>query len=510
MNKKNIWSLIIICIILFAFISVDWEANSIHANGFETIQKILYASITPSLSVIPKALSAAVVTIVYAITGLSIAILFGFSISLVAAGLITPLKKLNRLAMSLLVGMRAIHELVWALFFVASIGLKPLSAVLAIAIPYGGMLGKVYTNIWADVDGHKIAALKQTGASQMQIICFGYIPEAYGHLTSYTLYRLECAIRSSSILSFVGLGGLGLKIQLSLGDLKYHETFTYVYTLVLVVLVIDIWGNLHRKNKHKDKITGKIMMCSIGIAWFYVGFIDRAFFDSIFTLKNFNYSMTFIKQLLGIHHASPAFFDFSEIKTVIQLSIETLQMSILAITLSSIGMILTAIFATRQYSKYIVYFVLRASYLLSRAIPELIWAMIIIFVVKPGIWAGALALAIHNYGILSKLCAEVIEDLDEKPLMNLRSSGASQLQLLLFGVIPSSITKIIGYIIYRWEIILRTTLVVGFIGAGGLGYYFKINMSWFHYTHVTLVLICYFILVKFTDIIGSKLTRLYT
>src|SRR5699024_5760880 len=101
----------------------------------------------------------------------------------------------------------------------------------------------------------------------------------------------------------------------------------------------------------------------------------------------------------------------------------TLQMSIMAIGFSTIGMILTVVPASRRVAdgsitmnkkwyNSIIYFLTKVVYLFSRAIPELIWAMIVIFVFKPGILPGAIALSLHNFGILGKLCAEVIDDLD--------------------------------------------------------------------------------------------------
>jgi phosphonate transport system permease protein len=185
-------------------------------------------------------------------------------------------------------------------------------------------------------------------------------------------------------------------------------------------------------------------------------------------------------------------------------------MSLVGISIALLGMITTVIAATKQYSNPIVYFITRSLYLITRAIPELIWAMLLVFIFKPGLWAGALALGLHNLGILSKLCAEVIESMEQKPLQLLKQSGANKNQLLIYGVIPSVYKRFISYIIYRWEIILRTTIVVGIVGAGGLGYYFKLHFSFFHYTHITLVIIIYLILVRFADYLSHQLNKLYS
>jgi phosphonate transport system permease protein len=181
-------------------------------------------------------------------------------------------------------------------------------------------------------------------------------------------------------------------------------------------------------------------------------------------------------------------------------------------------MIITVIPATRTVAngtltlssgvyKWVLFGVIRLIYIFTRAVPELIYAMMIIFILKPGILPGAIALALHNFGILGKLCAEVIEDIDLRPIRSLASSGAGRIQILFYGIIPTVMPKFITYIMYRWEVIIRTTIVVGFVGAGGLGQEFKVSMSWFHYSNVTLILICYILLVLLVDLISIGLRK---
>lgn len=239
---------------------------------------------------------------------------------------------------------------------------------------------------------------------------------------------------------------------------------------------------------------------------------------SNFSYENYNYAKDFLKNLLGINQ-SKAYLNISYIKDALLLTYDTLKMSILAIGFASILVFITVFPAAhnvasgalgiggRWYNK-LLFSVIRTIYIFSRAIPELIWAMIIIFIFKPGILPGAIALALHNFGILGKLCAESIEDLKLDPIKNLSTTGANSIEQLFYGIIPSIMKKFITYIIYRWEVILRTTIVVGFVGAGGLGQEFKLSMSFFHYTEVTLLLICYIVLVWFADIVSDKIREL--
>ena len=106
---------------------------------------------------------------------------------------------------------RSIHELVWAVIFVAAFGFSSLAAILAIAIPYGGILGRIYGERLADVPEEPLRALRASGASPLTVLIYGRIPMALPDLLSYTFYRFECAIRAAAIMSFVGIRGLGFE-----------------------------------------------------------------------------------------------------------------------------------------------------------------------------------------------------------------------------------------------------------------------------------------------------------
>ena len=134
--------------------------------------------------------------------------------------------------------------------------------------------------------------------------------------------------------------------------------------------------------------------------------------------------------------------------------------------------------------------------------------MIVIFAFAPGVLPGAIALGLHNVGILGKLSAEVVENLDPRPARALRASGAGTIQMLIYGILPQALPQFMTYLLYRWEVVIRTTIVVGLVSAGGLGREFRLDMSFFRYTDVTLLLIWYLILVVFVDVVSMGLRRL--
>ena len=133
--------------------------------------------------------------------------------------------------------------------------------------------------------------------------------------------------------------------------------------------------------------------------------------------------------------------------------------------------------------------------------------MLIVFFLSPGIIPGALALGIHNLGIVGRLTSEVVENLDPAPARALRAAGASSPKVLLYGVFPQALPMFLTFLMYRWEVVIRTTVVVGFLNAGGLGREFRLRMSWFHYDDVALLLVWYLLLVIAVDLLSAQLRR---
>ena len=147
----------------------------------------------------------------------------------------------------LLIVLRSVPELVWALVFVRVVGLGPTAGVLAIALTYSGMLGKVYAEILESGETHATTTLLRNGAGRLQAFFYGLLPTNGAELTSYTVYRWECAIRSSAVLGFVGAGGLGQQLITSLKMFNGAEVSTILLVFIALVWMAD-WasGQLRR------------------------------------------------------------------------------------------------------------------------------------------------------------------------------------------------------------------------------------------------------------------------
>lgn len=283
-------------------------------------------------------------------------------------------------------------------------------------------------------------------------------------------------------------GAMGRFGSLSVVSLVRRRPFFVVSTLLVVGLIAASWVRVLGENG-----SGPGLLSSE--AW------QRAW--------------NFLRQLAGSGEAgTPAFLDWESWRGALRLAGDTLVMSVLAAGLAAGGVLATVAFGASNLAgrgsvagRGLVV-ATRGVYLITRAVPELVWALIVVFVVSAGVLAGAVALAIHNFGVLGRLGAEIVEDIDPAPVESLRISGAGRIQLLVYGVLPQVIPQFVTFLLYRWEVIIRTSVVVGLVAAAGLGYQFRLDLSFFRYTDVALLLIVYVLLVWAADLASIGLRRL--
>ena len=188
-------------------------------------------------------------TVAIATAGMTLALLLAVPLTLLSTralsisgltGKMATLPFIFRTALRwLLIVLRSVPELVWALVFVRVVGLGPTAGVLAIALTYGGMLGKVYGEILESGDADATRALMRNGSSRLQAFFYGLLPQNAAEITSYTVYRWECAIRSSVVLGFVGAGGLGQEMDNSMKMFKGSEVATMLIVFILLVALAD-------------------------------------------------------------------------------------------------------------------------------------------------------------------------------------------------------------------------------------------------------------------------------
>jgi phosphonate transport system permease protein len=196
-------------------------------------------------------------TVAMATAGLTLALLLAVPLSFLSVRVLSLSALTGKMAFFpsvlrqfvrwVLILLRSVPELVWALVFVRVVGLGPTSGVLAIALTYGGMLGKVYADILESSDTHATTSLMRNGSGRLQAFFYGLLPQNAGELTSYTVYRWECAIRSSAVLGFVGAGGLGQLMDSSMKMFNGSEVAAILLVFMTLVWLADRMSTALRK-----------------------------------------------------------------------------------------------------------------------------------------------------------------------------------------------------------------------------------------------------------------------
>ena len=188
--------------------------------------------------------------------------------------------------------------------------------------------------------------------------------------------------------------------------------------------------------------------------------------------------------------------DFSKIGMVWWPALETIDLGIFGTVGGVIMALPLAVLAAANVtpSRYF-YYVARGLIGFARAVPDLVWALLFVTAVGLGPFPGALALSVHSIGMLGRLFAETIEHMDMAPIDALTLTGARRVQVFTHGIVPSILPSLLGIALYRLDENIRSSLVLGFVGAGGIGFELLLAMSLFQYQLVSLLLIVTFVIV---------------
>jgi phosphonate transport system permease protein len=420
---------------------------------------------------------------------------------------------------------RGIHEVIWGLFLLNILGIDPLVAVLAIGIPFGAVTAKVYSEILDETDRHAYSALRAAGAGRLSAFAYGLLPEAMPDLISYGFYRFECAIRAAAILGLVGAGGLGFQIALSFQSLHYDEMWTFLYALIALSGAADLWSSLVRGRgkpsgaaativrPRRDRVLTASVAAAVALAGFSAWWIKL----NPTTLG----SPRTLHLLAGVvGQAFPPTLGGQTIGGLIRLSADTLAMSVLAgafAFVAALGLAYPAAWIgqarsspARRGLRVFRVALTRLVLLVCRAIPPPVWALIFLFVLFPGILPGALALGVYNAGVVGRLCAEAAENVAGRPAQALQACGVPAAQTFLYATLPATFGRFVSYAFYRWEVAVRETIVVGVVGAGGLGLLLKQQLAGFDYAAVITTLIALIILTLLVDLASAAARRALT
>ena len=250
------WQLILAVVAVVIAYRWGLEGTQVDAGefvaGLPSIWNFLVRLMPPTLEMItwtvpftevatqaPAVLFSIIETLQMAVIGTSLAIVLALPFGLLAARNTSPHPWLYQATRLFLNANRAIPEIIFALIFVAAVGLGPFGGVMALAVGSGGSLSKIYAESIEAIDPQQVLAVRATGGSQLQVFLYSVIPQALPLMASYSLLFFEHNVRSATILGLVGAGGIGFTLQKYMSLFQYHYLMGALILIILMVTVVD-------------------------------------------------------------------------------------------------------------------------------------------------------------------------------------------------------------------------------------------------------------------------------
>jgi phosphonate transport system permease protein len=375
--------------------------------------------------------------------------LFALAIGLALALIIGARLPGSRLLYSSLIALRSIPDLTLAIVCVMLVGIGPGSGMVAIAIYYGAAMGKVGGDLFLAADPGPVESLRATGASQLTVAFYGLLPLRLTDLLTYGAYDFECAMRAAVIVGAVGAGGLGTELVSAINQYDYGLITMLVILLVLLIALFDALAALVRK------FPAMLVVFVAGGA--FSAWIDRP------RMFAFSHTVEVLARMWpprlpqGQGFALPSLIG------------ETLAIALGGTALAVVFALPLGALAARNLTPAGLNFPARRLLEFLRAVPEVVWGLLLVCATVIGPRAGMLALALHSTGVFGKLYAESIENVTPEPVMALQATGGARIAIAGFGLMPLAFPAIAIHTLFRFEWNIRAAAIVGMIGAGGIG-----------------------------------------
>ncbi len=438
----------------------------------------------PSFDEINLILELAFQTLWMAVLGTALAVLISIPVAVAAASNLSG-PWVRSLARGLIAVLRAIPDLVFALILVRSLGLGPLAGILAIGLHSVGMLGRMFADAIEQVDQRTLEALRATGASKSQVFFAAIWPQLSPSLIANSLFRLDINLRSAAVLGLVGAGGLGLLLERTLGQLDYRGALGAVAVILVFILGFELLslgvrrliisgedtGWLSRRLSAGGKVLPPLTVGALARKAFWFAASGVLVFAALNVGVDIGEpSNTWSRFLETLSRLFPPDF-ISFLPDIVRGLAESLAMAVIATLSAAIISVPLGLLAARNLvANRVVIALARGSSVLIRGIPDLVVAVVLVAAIGLGPAAGIIALAFGTLGFLPKFIADSAEELDPGPREAVIATGASRSQVAFAATIPQLTPALISHILYSLDINLRLSVVVGLVGAGGIGY----------------------------------------
>ncbi|KUN00145.1 phosphonate ABC transporter permease [Streptomyces yokosukanensis] len=482
-----------------------------------------------------------------------LSVLLSVPVAVLAAGNTTPHPSARFAARAVIVLARAVPDVVLAIVFFRVFGLGALTGVLAMGLHSVGMVGKMYADAIEQIDEGPRTAVRATGAGRLQQLVSGVLPQVLPSLVANALHRLDINLRISVLLGFVGVNGLGYEIAGALNALNYRRGMALALIVLLLCVLVELLSGTIRRALLRNAAaggrargvrgggartaggrTGLVRTVPAPIAAAPAAAARAAAtrvsppWNARRVRRTAYAAMTLLALAASVWGAGLApgqFFGalgnigrtlglFWPPKTggiLPDLLSDLFDTVEIAFAATLIGLVLAlpvgALAARNVAPSPATAAVFRVVVVLVRGIPELVLAIVFVVITGLGPVAGALALGIGAVGLLGKLVADSLEEVDPGVEAALRATGAGRWQVFCSATLPQAAPALVGHVLYQLDVNIRSATLLGIVGAGGIGFDLLNASRVLDFGVVTTVLVLVFATVLAVELLAVWLRR---
>jgi phosphonate transport system permease protein len=470
MRSTSLWLAVIagVCLLL-----ADIEV--INTNPWFELKRMGLGLLNPTLIDSQDLITALANTLSFALQGMGLAVGVGFILALAYR---------FWWVRAFCAFIRAIHELFWALIFIQLFGLSPLTGVLALAIPYAGTLAKIYGELFEETDPDPGQNLLSTSTQRnLSAFCYTTLALAWKPLVAYTRYRFECTIRSTVVLGFIGLPTLGFYMETALREGHYSEGAGLLYVLLLLIASLRFWL---RKPLLPFLILAAVVWlpptASIS-AETIVRFFTQDIIPSPLLLASQNGLLDSASGITESLIQLGQWFNYLWQQQLWPGISQTLILSQVALLATALVTLVCFPLNSPHFVNPLARRLGDGLLIIGRTLPEYLLAFITLILWGPSMLPAIVALALHNGAILAHLLGRFSED---QPL---RDDACTGINRYAYEILPRIFRQLLGLLLYRWEVIMRESAILGILGIATLGFYIDSAFAEFRFDRAALLIL---------------------
>lgn len=514
-KKVKAYSLLMALVAITVFLGYKVEFDFVRIfTGIPNMMNLVKRMLTINTSYIMEVSSKLLETIEIAIIASLIGIIIAIPLSILVSKNTAPNKIIWQILNIIFAFFRTIPSLVWAAVLVTVFSIGKFSGILALSITSVLAALKMLKDYIEGIPNNILNSTIAVGASKLQVLKYCILPTIMQQSLAIFFMVLEINIRGATVLGFVGAGGIGQIMWRDLNHLRYDNLATLILILLITIFLID-YISLHIREKLK---TTHIRLNNIREFKLYKKLKNIAIIALIGVLIYLVYKSIGIDKerlMLGLSQFKSIItrminMDFSYMPKMIKGLKESIYIAMLATIIGTVFGLILSYFASYNINsnKYVV-MLIKLFVNLLRTFPSIVMAIIFFRGVGPGALAGVLALGVYTTGVFTKLYSEVIENINDNILNSVRVTGCENIAVYKNGVLPETRPNFVALVLYRMESNMRTSTIMGIIGAGGIGASLTTNIAWRNWEVVGLLIFGIAVTVALIDVLSNLIRKKY-